>query len=62
MHRSSSDLEVPPLSKNDAAIIIAAVEIAVDFPRIRHEARENEFTQIVPYDDGTDAERWDGLS
>jgi hypothetical protein len=58
-HRSTSSLEAPRLTSAQAAAIIAAVEIAQGFPRVRHEAREDAFTQIQPYDDGEDPERFD---
>jgi hypothetical protein len=61
-HTSTSSLESPRLTSAQAAVIITAVTVARDFPRIRHEAREAEFTQIAPYDDGEDAERFDGLA
>jgi hypothetical protein len=58
-HRSTSSLEAPRLTSAQAAVIIAARDNARDFPRIRHEAREAAFTQIQPYDDGEDPERFD---
>jgi hypothetical protein len=65
-HRSTSSLEAPRLTSAQAAAIIAAVEIAQGFPRVRHEAREDAFTQIQPfetYEGGENAgDQWDGLS
>jgi hypothetical protein len=58
-HTSTSSLEIPRITAAQAAVIITAVTVARDFPRIRHEAREAEFTQIQPYDDGEDPERFD---
>jgi hypothetical protein len=58
-HTSTSSLEIPRITAAQAAVIITAVTVARDFPRIRHEAREDAFTQIQPYDDGEDPERFD---
>jgi hypothetical protein len=65
-HTSTSSLESPRLTSAQAAVIITAVTVARDFPRIRHEAREDAFTQIQPfetYEGGENAgDQWDGLS